>query len=49
MNKWHIHNPESILENETHKIPWDLEIQMDHVILVRRPDLVVVKKKVCAE
>ena len=24
--------PESIQENETHKIRWDLEIQMNHTI-----------------
>ena len=23
-NKWYMHNPESVLENETHKILWDL-------------------------
>ena len=26
VNKWYIHNPESVLENETHKILWDFEI-----------------------
>ena len=25
-NKWYIHNPESVLENETHKLLWDFEI-----------------------
>ena len=25
-NKWYMHNPESILESETHKILWDFEI-----------------------
>ena len=29
--------PESVLENETHRILWDLEIQMDHPIPARRP------------
>ena len=28
-NKWYMHNPESILENETHKVLWDFEIQTD--------------------
>ena len=32
-NKWHMHNPESILENETHKIL---------LISARRPNLVIV-------
>ena len=43
-NKWYMHNPESILENETHKILWDFEIQMDDLISTRRPDLVIVNK-----
>ena len=32
-------NPESLLENETHKIFWDFEKQTNHLILARRPDL----------
>ena len=27
-----MHNPEYVLENETHKILWDFEIQTDHLI-----------------
>ena len=42
----HLHNPDSVLENETHKIPWDFKIQMDHLILARRPDLVIINKKI---
>ena len=34
-----MHNPESILENQMHKILWDFEIQTDHLISARRPDL----------
>ena len=30
-NKWYIHNPESILENETHEIFWGFEIQTDSI------------------
>ena len=37
--------PESILENETHKILKDSEIQTDPLILARRPDLVLINKK----
>ena len=37
--------PESVSENETHKIPWDFEIQMDHVILAKRRDRVFFYKK----
>ena len=44
-NKCYMHNPESVLENEMYKLIWDFEIQTDHQILVRRPDLAIVKKK----
>ena len=40
-----MHNPESILENETPKILCDFKIQKDHLISVRRQDLVIVYKK----
>ena len=40
-----MHKPESVLENETHKILCDFEIQTDHLIPARRPDLTIVKKK----
>ena len=40
-----MHNPESVLENETHKLLWDLEIQPGHQILARRPDLIIINKK----
>ena len=44
-DKWYEHEPESVLENEDHKILWDFSIQTDHVIEARRPDLVVVDKE----
>ena len=44
-NKWYIHNPESILENETHEILCDFEIQTDHLILARRLNRALVNKK----
>ena len=40
-----MHNPESVLENETHKLLWDFELQTDHLISARWPDLVIVQKK----
>ena len=40
-----MHKPESIIVNEMHKIFWDFEIQMDHLILARRLDLVLIYKK----
>ena len=43
--KWYMHNPESVQENEAHKLPWEFETQTDHLISARRPDLVVINKK----
>ena len=37
-----MHNLESVQKNKTHKVSWDFEIQMDHLISARRPNLVVV-------
>ena len=39
--KSYMHKQGSVIENETYKILWDFEIEMDHVILARRPDLVL--------
>ena len=44
-NKWYMHNPESLLENETHKLLWDFEIQTDHLISARWPHLIMIYKK----
>ena len=44
-NKCYMHNPESVQENEMHKFLWDFEIQTDHLISARQPDLVIVNKK----
>ena len=48
-NKWYVHSPESVSENETHKFLWDFEIQTDHQISARRPDLIIIneKKRTC--
>ena len=40
-----MHNPVSIPENDTHKLPWDFDIQTDHLISVRTPDLIILNKK----
>ena len=37
-------NPESVLKNETHKRLWDFEIQTDHLISAKRPNLIIVNK-----
>ena len=43
--KWYLQKPESTLENETLKILWDFEIQTDHLLLARRPNLMIINKK----
>ena len=45
MNKWYMHNPEYIQENEMYKFLWYLEIQADHLITAILPDLMIVNKK----
>ena len=44
-NKWYTHNSAPVLENDTHKLLWDFNIQTDHQIPARRPDLKIIKKK----
>ena len=44
-NKWYMHNPESVLEHETHKLLWDFDTQTYHLISARRPDQVIINKK----
>ena len=44
-NKWFMHNLVSGMENEMHKLFWDFEIQTDHLILARQPDLIIINKK----
>ena len=45
MNKWYMHNPEPVLEDEMHKLPWNLEIQMDHCKMIRPCKKKKTKKK----
>ena len=44
-----MHNPAPVLENDTHKLLWDFDIQTDHLILARRADLIIIndKKRIC--
>ena len=44
-NKWYMHNPAPVLENDTHKLLWDFDIQSDHLISARTPDLIIINKK----
>ena len=40
-----MHNSASVLENNTHKLLLDFDIQTDHQILARRPGLIIISKK----
>ena len=44
-----MHNPAPVLENDSHKLLWDFNIQTDHLIPARRPDLIIInqKKRIC--
>ena len=44
-NKWYMHNPAPVLENDSHKLLWDFKIQTNHLILARSPDLIIINKK----
>ena len=44
-NKWYMHNPAPVLENDTLKLLWDFDIHTDHLIAARRPDLIIIKNK----
>ena len=40
-----MHNPTSVQENDTHKLQWNFNIQTDHLIPARRPELIIINKK----
>ncbi len=43
-----MHNPAPFIENNMHKLLWDFNIQTDHQIPTRRPDLIIInKKRIC--
>ena len=44
-SKWYMHNLKSVLEDKTHKILFYFEIQTDHLISARRPDLALINKE----
>ena len=44
-NKLYMHNSASFLENNTHKLLLGFDIQTDHQISARRPDVIIIKKK----
>ena len=44
-NEWYMYNPASVLENDILKLLWDFDIQTDHLISARRPDLIIINNK----
>ena len=40
-----MHNPAPVLENDSHKLLWDFNIQTDHQIPARRPGIIIINKK----
>ena len=44
-NKWYMHNPVPVLENDAHKLQWDFNIQTDHLIPDRRQDFIIINNK----
>ena len=44
-DKWFQHVSQTVLENHDYQLLWDYNIQTDHKIGARRPDLVVINKQ----
>ena len=44
-NKCYMYNTAVVLENDTNKLQWDFDMQTNHLISVRRPDLIIINKK----
>ena len=46
-----MHNQASVLENDTHELRWDFDVQTNHLISATRPDIIIInkkkKKKIC--
>ena len=40
-----MYNPTPVLENDMHKLLSDFNMQTDHLIPARRPDLIIINKK----
>ena len=45
-NKWYMHNPAPVQENDSHKLIWDFDIQTDHLISAWKPDHIIINKKI---
>ena len=44
-----MHNPTPVLEDDTHKLQWDFNIQTDPLVPTRGPDLIINKKRELAK
>ena len=44
-HKCNMQNSAPVLENETRTLLWDFNIQTDHLISSRRPDLIIINKR----
>ena len=44
-NKKYMHNSAPVLENDTYKLLWDFDVQTNHLISARRPNLIIINKK----
>ena len=44
-NKWYLHNPAPVLEHDFHEFLWHFNIQTNHLIPAKRPDLIIINKK----
>ena len=40
-----MHNAAPVQKNDTFKLQWDFNIQTDHLIPARTPDLIIINKK----
>ena len=43
--KWYMHNPGPVLENNTRKLLCEFDIPTDHLVSIRRTDLIIINKK----
>ena len=40
-----MHDPAPVLENDSHKLLWDFNIQTDHLIPAKKPDHIIINKR----
>ena len=44
--RWYEHQPDTVTENDSCKLLWDFNVQTDHVIQARRPDVILIDKEI---